>query len=92
MNGNYQIDVYNNLDNSRAKKIEQFPLEHSEECLPDIFLSLSNLKSRIVQSKKHNALSRNPKKTQAIDKALFKVNTILSLLDALIKDIDKLKV
>lgn len=75
----------------QAKKRPPYPLEGLDEDLVNIFSLLRSVQERIRQSKAINAVNAPEKRKLTLKHMMFKVNTLLNLSEALIRDLDTLK-
>jgi hypothetical protein len=72
----------------QTKKILPFPLENIEEQLGDIYFELDKVRKRIEVVKLNNATSLTPVRRKKLRGMQFKINTAMSFIRRLVRDLD----
>jgi hypothetical protein len=75
------------LDPKKKNRLP-FPLENIEEQLADVFFALDLIRKRIEVVKRNNVTSLTPARIKRLRKMQYKVNTAMSLVKTLTRDLD----
>ena len=70
------------------KKHLPFPLEHIEEHLADVYFALDVIRKRIEVAKRNNVVNLTDARVKRLKKMQFKINTAMSLIKVLTRDLD----
>ena len=74
--------------NPVAKKILPFPLENIEEQLADVYFEMDNIRKRIEVAKRNNVTNLTKARINQLVKMQYKINTAMTLVKDLTKDLD----
>jgi hypothetical protein len=74
--------------NPVPKKVLPFPLENIEEQLADIYFEMDKVRKRIEVVKRNNVTSLEETRLHQLKKMQYKINTAMSLVRDLTKDLD----
>ncbi len=74
--------------NPQAKKLLPFPLENIEETLADVYFEMDKIRKRIEVVKRNNVTSLTETRLNQLKKMQYKINTAMSLIRDLTKDLD----
>jgi hypothetical protein len=75
--------------NPLPKKTLPFPLENIEEQLADVYFDMDNIRKRIEVVKRNNVTSLTEARLRQLKKMQYKINTAMSLIRDLTKDLDQ---
>jgi hypothetical protein len=75
--------------NPLPKKTLPFPLENIEEQLADVYFAMDNIRKRIEVVKRNNVTSLEEARIRQLKKMQYKINTAMSLIRDLTKDLDQ---
>lgn len=71
-----------------TKKQLPFPLENIEEDLADIYFKLDTVRKRVEVVKRNNVTSLTPVRLKKLAKMQYKINTIMSFVRSLTRELD----
>jgi hypothetical protein len=71
-----------------AKKRLPYPLENIEEQLADAYFDLDLIRKRIEVAKRNNVVNLTPERIKRLKKMQYKINTAMSLIKVLTRDLD----
>jgi uncharacterized coiled-coil DUF342 family protein len=71
------------------KKTLPFPLENIEEQLADVYFEMDKIRKRIEVVKRNNVTSLSESRLKHLKKMQYKINTAMSLIKDLTKDLDQ---
>jgi hypothetical protein len=71
-----------------SKKVLPFPLENIEEDLANVYFELDKIRKRIEVTKRNNVVNLTPARIKKLKKMQFKINTVMSFVKNLTKDLD----
>jgi hypothetical protein len=74
--------------NPQTKKLLPFPLENIEETLADVYFEMDKIRKRIEVVKRNNVTSLTDTRLNQLKKMQYKINTAMSLIRDLTKDLD----
>jgi regulator of replication initiation timing len=74
--------------NPLPKKTLPFPLENIEEQLADVYFEMDKIRKRIEVVKRNNVTSLEEPRLKQLKKMQYKINTAMSLIRDLTKDLD----
>ena len=74
--------------NPIPKKVLPFPLENIEEQLADVYFEMDKIRKRIEVVKRNNVTSLTEQRLNQLKKMQYKINTAMSLIRDLTKDLD----
>lgn len=74
----------------KSKKRLPFPLENIEEQLADVYFALDIIRKRIEVTKRNNVTNLTPQRIKRLKKVQYKVNTAMSLVKTITRDLDDL--
>jgi ribosome maturation protein Sdo1 len=72
----------------KTKNRLPYPLENIEENLAEVYFSLDIIRKRIEVVKRNNVTSLTPARLKRLKKMQYKVNTAMSVIRALTRDLD----
>jgi hypothetical protein len=70
------------------KKVLPFPLENIEEDLANVYFELDKIRKRIEVTKRNNVVNLTPARISKLKKMQFKINTAMSFVKGLTKQLD----
>ena len=73
---------------AQMKRRLPFPVENIEEDLGNVYFELDNIRKRIEVSKRNNVVNLKPCRLKRLTKMQYKVNTAMSLIRNITKDLD----
>jgi hypothetical protein len=71
-----------------SKKVLPFPLENIEEDLANVYFELDKIRKRIEVTKRNNVVNLTPARIKKLKKMQFKINTAMSFVRDLTKQLD----
>lgn len=74
--------------NPVPKKLLPFPLENIEEQLADVYFEMDKIRKRIEVVKRNNVTSLTEVRLNHLKRMQYKINTAMSLVRDLTKDLD----
>lgn len=80
---------YGYLEPSVGKRLP-FPLENTEESLIIAANALDSVKRKLQHCKSYNGINSDVARSKHTDKMLYKINTIMNLIQALSIDLDEM--